>query len=354
MQMLKRWQFWLGVIISAVFLYLALGGLRLRDVWETLRNANYWWLIPGVAVYFIAVGFRSWRWSYVLRPIKPVSAARLFPIVVIGYMGNNVYPARAGEFIRAYILWKKAGINVGATLTTAMLERVFDGLMMLLFVFIALPFAPLPAALHRYMPLLTVLMVGAAAVFFILAMVPEHTRRLYTWFIDRLVPRRLQPPVHDLADGVLHGLQILRSGRAVFVVFGVTLIIWLLETVKYWLVMHCFDFRVSFLALMLVNGVVNLATIIPSAPAYLGTFDKAGSEVMMRFGVPQTEGTSYILLLHAVLWLPVTALGFFFMWRESVSWQDLGTAARLKAGGEFQGVIKGADQESGSITSPGN
>lgn len=354
MQMLKRWQFWLGVIISAVFLYLALGGLRLRDVWETLRNANYWWLIPGVAVYFIAVGFRSWRWSYVLRPIKPVSAARLFPIVVIGYMGNNVYPARAGEFIRAYILWKKAGINVGATLTTAMLERVFDGLMMLLFVFIALPFAPLPAALHRYMPLLTVLMVGAAAVFFILAMVPEHTRRLYTWFIDRLVPRRLQPPVHDLADGVLHGLQILRSGRAVFVVFGVTLIIWLLETVKYWLVMHCFDFRVSFLALMLVNGVVNLVTIIPSAPAYLGTFDKAGSEVMMRFGVPQTEGTSYILLLHAVLWLPVTALGFFFMWRESVSWQDLGTAARIKAGGEFQGVIKGADQESGSITSPGN
>jgi uncharacterized protein (TIRG00374 family) len=330
MQMLKRWQFWVGVIISAVFLYLALGGLKLRDVWETLRNANYWWLVPGVAVYFVAVGFRSWRWSYVLNPIQPVPARRLFPIVVIGYMGNNVYPARAGEFIRAYILWKKAGINVGATLTTAVLERVFDGLMMLLFVFVALPFAPLPEAIHHYMPILTALMLGASAIFFVLAMLPDLTRRLYTWVIDRVVPQRFREPVRGLADGVLHGLQILRSGRAVFVVFGATLVIWLLETVKYWLVMHCFDFRVSFLALMLVNGVVNLATIIPSAPAYLGTFDKAGSEVMTRFGVPQTEGTSYILLLHAVLWLPVTALGFFFMWRESVSWQDLGVAARIK------------------------
>jgi len=333
MQVLKRWQFWVGVIISAVFLYLALGGLKLGDVWETLRGANYWWLVPGVAVYFVAVGFRSWRWSYVLRPVQQVSARRLFPIVVIGYMGNNVYPARAGEFIRAYILWKKAGINIGSTLTTAMLERVFDGLMMLLFVFVALPSAPLPEDLRRYMPISTTLMVSAAAIFFVLAMLPEQMRRLYTWIIDRAVPQRLRQPIHGLADGVLRGLQILRSGRDVFIVFGVTLVIWLLETVKYWLVMHCFDFRVSFLALMLVNGVVNLATVIPSAPAYLGTFDKAGSEVMIRFGVPQTAGTSYILLLHAVLWLPVTALGFFFMWRESVSWQDLDTAARIKEKG---------------------
>jgi len=332
--MWRRWQFWLGLIISVAFLYLALRGLRLKDVWETLHTANYWWLIPGVIVYFVAVGFRSWRWSYVLRPIQPVPARRLFPIVVIGYMGNNVYPARAGEFIRAYILWKKAGINVGSTLTTAVLERMFDGLMMLLFVFIALPFAPLPEALRRYMPILTALMVGASGVFFMLAILPDLTRRLYTWVIEHVVPIRFRPPVHNLADGVLYGLQVLRSARAVFVVFGVTLIIWLLETVKYWLVMHCFDFRVSFLALMLVNGVVNLATIIPSAPAYLGTFDKAGSEVMMRFGVSQTEGTSYILLLHAVLWLPVTALGFFFMWRESVSWQDLGMAARIKDMGQ--------------------
>jgi len=92
MQMLKRWQFWVGVIISAVFLYLALGGLKLRDVWETLRSANYWWLVPGVAVYFVAVGFRSWRWSYVLRPVQRVSARRLFPIVVIGYMGTRRAP----------------------------------------------------------------------------------------------------------------------------------------------------------------------------------------------------------------------------------------------------------------------
>ncbi|MDH4135783.1 MAG: flippase-like domain-containing protein, partial [Anaerolineae bacterium] len=91
--MLKRWQFWLGVMISAVFLYLALRGLELDQAWLAMRTASYGWIIPGVVVYFFGVWARTWRWHYMLRPIKAVSLVRLFPVVVIGYMGNNVYPA---------------------------------------------------------------------------------------------------------------------------------------------------------------------------------------------------------------------------------------------------------------------
>src|SRR3989337_1235194 len=136
---MKRWQFWLGVFISVAFLYLALRGLHLGEVWSALGSANYWWLIPGVAVYFLAVWVRAWRWHYLLRPVESVPTRDMFPIVAIGYMGNNIYPARAGEVLRAVVLKRRAGVSVSASLATIIVERIFDGVVMLAFVFLNLP-----------------------------------------------------------------------------------------------------------------------------------------------------------------------------------------------------------------------
>jgi hypothetical protein len=109
-------------------------------------------------------------------------------------------------------------------------------------------------------------------------------------------------------------------------VFFTSVIIWLLETLKYWFVMHAFNFSVSFFALMLMNGVVNLATTLPSAPGYVGTFDGPGIAVLKVFGVNPTVAAAYTLMLHAALWLPITALGFWYMARKSLGWSDFDKA----------------------------
>ena len=328
--MLKRWQFWLGVMISAVFLYLALRGLELDRVWLAMRTANYWWIIPGVVVYFFGVWARTWRWHYMLRPIKAVSLVRLFPVVVIGYMGNNVYPARAGELIRAYVLRRKEAISISASLATIIVERIFDGVIMLLFVFVSLPLTPMPEELRQVVVLFSLLFFGALAVFFVIAASPARSQAVYNWFIARLVPPRFQDLARGLLDRFMDGLHCLRSGRDVLMIFVTSLVIWLAETVKYWFVMHSFDFSVPFYVLMLMNGVVNLATTIPSAPGYVGTFDAPGIEVLEQYGVARALATSYTLVLHAALWLPITLLGFYYMGRESVSWEDFGIAARIE------------------------
>ena len=77
--MFKRWQFWLGAAISALFLIIALRNLRLSEVWEAVRTAQYIWIVPGVAVYFFGVWVRTWRWDYLLRPVKQIPVRRLFP-----------------------------------------------------------------------------------------------------------------------------------------------------------------------------------------------------------------------------------------------------------------------------------
>jgi uncharacterized protein (TIRG00374 family) len=317
----------IGVIISAVFIWLALRGLHLPDVWRSLRAADYYWLIPSVGVYFLAVLARTWRWDYLLRPIKRISLQRLFPVVVIGYMGNNVYPFRAGELLRAFVLRQSEDVSMSSSLATIVVERVFDGLVMLLFVFVALPFAPLPSDSIRFVVIAgSVLFLGALLVFFAVAAVPQRFMRFTEWLAGRFLPERLREPILGFAGRFLVGLAALRSGRGLVMIFLISVVIWLLETVKYWFVMHAFDFTVSFFALMLMNGVVNLATTLPSAPGYIGTFDGPGIAVLTLYGVDPAAATAYTLTLHAALWLPITLLGLYYMLRSELRWADIGRA----------------------------
>ena len=316
-----------GVVISAVFIWLALRGLHLPDVWVSLRTADYWWLVPSVAVYFLAVWARTWRWDYLLRPMKQIPLRRLFPVVVIGYMGNNVYPFRAGEILRSFVLRQQEDVSMSSSLATIVVERVFDGLVMLLFVFVALPFAPLPSDSIRLVVILgSVVFLGALLVFFAVAAVPARFMSLTEWFANRLLPERLRAPILDFARRFIVGLAALRSGRGLFMIFLTSVVIWLLETVKYWFVMHAFDFTVSFFALMLMNGVVNLATTLPSAPGYIGTFDGPGIAVLTLYGVDPAIAAAYTLTLHAALWLPITLLGIYYMVRIEMRWADIGRA----------------------------
>ena len=340
MYMFKHWKLGVGAMVSALFVVIALRGLDLYQVWRDIQTANYVWIFPGVIAYFIGVWARTWRWHYLLRPIKPVSLKTMWPIVVIGYMGNNVYPFRAGEVIRAYVLKKRENISVSASIATILVERIFDGLVMLLFVFIALPGAPgLPDWLRQTVILASLAFFGALFAFLVMATLPQISRNLYQGIICRFTPGVLQPRLLSLADRFMEGLSSLSRPQDIFMVFLTSIVIWLLETVKYWFVMHAFNFNVSFFVLMLMNGVVNLATTLPSAPGYIGTFDGPGIEILKVFGVTPSVAAAYTLVLHAALWLPITLLGFWYMAYESLSWRDFGQAVAEAQPDEITGDL---------------
>lgn len=335
--MMRNWKqvvfLLVGFGVSAVFVYWALSGLNLSIVWDNIQTANYWWLVPGVAVYFMAVWARTWRWHYMLRPIKQIPLRRLFPVVVIGYMGNNVYPFRAGEVIRAWVLKRNDNVKISASLATIIVERIFDGLVMLLFVFVALPFAPIPEPFDTVVIGMTALFFGALLIFFVLALKPDFTRRLYVAVAERLVPAEgVRSKLVGVADRFFEGLASLRSPADMAMIFVTSTLIWLTETGKYWFVMHAFDFEVSFFVLMLMTAVVNLATTLPSSPGYIGTFDEPGIEILKAFGVNGNIAASYTLVLHAALWLPITLLGIYYMVRQGIGWKDFRRAQEEVSG----------------------
>lgn len=325
---MRRWQFWLGVLISLAFLYVALRGLHLGDVWATLRGANYWWLLPGVLIYMLGVLARAWRWHYLLRPVQVISTWTLFPITAIGYMGNNIYPARAGEVLRAVVLRKSANVSISASLATIIIERIFDGVVMLGFVFLNLPeLANLTSDSGFVGNIRTLALVGsglfagALFIFLVIAMYPKQAMRVIEQLVRTLTPIRFRQPLIDLARQFLGGLSALRSPGESLMIFMTSVMIWLLETGKYWFVMQAFPFEVRFFTLMLMNGIVNLATTIPSAPGYIGTFDAPGIAVLVAYGVDRPLAAGYTLVLHVALWLPITALGAFYLFRAGVRWQ---------------------------------
>ena len=325
---MKKWQFWVGVLISILFIWLAVRGLKLNEFWGAVKQANYWWLLPGIAVYFVGVWVRAWRWHYLLGPIKKIPTTTMFPITTIGYMGNNIYPARAGEVLRAVILKRKEGVSVSASLATIIVERIFDGVVMLAFVFVNLPeLAKLTGSsgfvgnIQQLAVIGAGVFLGALLIFLLAAMFPHSTMRAVLWFI-RFLPPRLHTRLIGLSNRFLDGLASLRSPLNILMVFFTSVIIWLLETGKYWFVMHAFDFAVSFFALMLLNGIANLATTIPSAPGYIGTWEAVTKAVLVAFLVEPETALGYAVVLHVALWLPITALGAYYLAREGIHWSE--------------------------------
>ncbi|HSV85191.1 MAG TPA: lysylphosphatidylglycerol synthase transmembrane domain-containing protein [Levilinea sp.] len=324
---MRRWQFWVGIIISLVFLYLTLRGLDLEHVWAVMQAANYWWLLPGIAVYFVGVWVRAWRWRALLRPIKSISTHAMFPVVTIGYMGNNIFPARAGEVLRSVILRDRENISVSTSLATIIVERIFDGMVMLAFVFLNLPElirvsgdTGFVAGVQQVATVVAIAFIAALTMFLLAAMFPSRTERILDIMVNRLMIARWREWVRSLIKRFLTGLQALRSPQEVLFFFFATAVIWLLETCKYWFVMRAFPFQISFTSLMLVNGFVNLATMLPSAPGHIGTFDAPAIALLSAFGVNGEMAAGYTLVLHAALWFPVTLLGFYFYLRQPLRW----------------------------------
>lgn len=318
--MFSRKRFWLGLIVSLVLLVYVFYQADPGRIWQSLQQAQYIYLIPGLALYFIGVGVRALRWHFLLRSIKPIPSGDLFRTVVIGYMANDILPARMGEVVRAYILGEQAQVSKAATLVTIVVERVFDGLAMLTFVVVAsflLNFAD--DTVTARIRLVAVLFIVAILALAILAGMPRRAERIGDFFVRRLPSESLRDRATRLMRSLLDGLGVLRSPADSFIVFVLSVVAWLFETGMYVVIAIGFNIVLPFPVFLLACAFANLVTIAPSTPGYVGVFDAPIIYTLTLFGLDQNLATSYTLVLHATLILPVTLLGFYYLWRAGLS-----------------------------------
>lgn len=318
--MFKQKRFWLGLVLSLVLLVYVFYQTDPAKIWESLGQAQYIYLIPALLMYFIGVFIRAVRWHFLLRSIKPIPNGDLFRTVVIGYMANDILPARIGELVRAYVLGQQQNVSKAATLVTIVVERVFDGLTMLTFMVVSsfwLNFGDeeLAGRIRIVGALFVMAIVGMA----VLAGMPTQVQRISDFFLKRLPSESLRARANHLMSSLLDGLGALRSPVDSFAVFALSIAAWLCETTMYVLIAMGFSIVLPFAVFLFATAFANLVTIAPSTPGYVGVFDAPIVLTLTRFGIDRDLATSYTLILHAALILPVTVLGFYYLWRAGMS-----------------------------------
>jgi len=320
----------LGLLISIIFLWFAFRNLNPAAVWAQIQHVNMAWLIIAALVYFIGVTLISLRWQFLLRSIKPVSLRALIPLVAIGYMGNNVYPFRSGEILRVLLLQRNYQVPVTRAATTVVVERVFDGLVMLTFIAVSLLFVDIQAVeIKRVAVVATPIFLTAVLVFFVLAARPDVLRRILH-LMGNILPTRIHRLMTRFADEVIGGLQALRSPADLAGAVVCSFASWMVEASVYWIVSFAFGLGVSYPVMLLTVGVVNLAGLIPASPGQIGVFEFFVSLVLIAVRVPDAEAHAYALVVHVVIWLPVTLVGFFFLLRQGLGWGDIAHARELE------------------------
>jgi len=343
----KRWFIWLGLAISAVFLFFAFREINYAELWQTLKKTQWLWLLPGLAVYFLAVLVRSWRWQYLVKPLEKVSLVTLFPIVNIGYMGNNVFPLRMGEVLRAVVLKRREGVAISGTLATIVVERIFDAVVVVGFVLLNLGRLAGISTFSQLEGLATwavIIFLAGLAVFILIAMFPKPATGLIHSVIERLLPDRWQESVFTISDKFLEGLMSLRSPKDALMILLTSILIWLMETGLYWTVNQALGLDLDFGQLMLLNGVVNLVLLIPAAPGGLGTFDATGRAVLEAFAIPAEPALGYTLVLRIALWVPITLVGAIYFVREGLKWTTDVDEMEAQAEAADTGQTKGLEQ----------
>lgn len=328
--MLRSRRFWLGLGVSLIFLALFFYNTDFAQVGRALARASYAYLVPALAVYMVGVVFRALRWHFLLQPLKVISWQRLFPIVIIGYMVNDLLPARVGELARCYLLGEKQGLSKMAILATVGLERLFDGLALLFLALLVAFLVPLPEWLLALVWMLALLFLGSLALLLLMAFFREGSLRVIDPLL-RLLPYWLRVRARELIGLFLTGLTALQSLRRLALVFATSLLAWLAESLMAYILVFSFPFRVPFAAALLGTAAANLATILPSSQGGVGPFEYFFSRTLLLFQAEQAEAMAYVLLLHAALLIPVILLGFVFLWLENIPLSQL-EEARLSKG----------------------
>lgn len=358
--MLKSRGFWIGILVSAVFIALFVRSTDFREVKRAFEDANYALALLSLPVYFLGLWVRTIRWQYLLRPVKRVPARRLYPVVIIGLMANNLIPARAGELARAYVLGQREGISKTTTLGTIAVDRLFDGVTLVPMLLIVAAFAggdtSFPVGFGKSLnfaglgAVMGVLFGIALAALFWMAL-SDGGRTLLHRIVHRLAPVKLKPKVEGLLESFFEGLHALRSPIDLGAAWLMSLISWTLEATMYYMVARAFGIHEGFHIFLLLTAAANLAIAVVASQGGIGPFELVVSRTIVAFGVTGADSDglrrladAYAIGLHALLLGPIVVIGLYLMWSMQFSFGDMLRSRRdvpVDAPGETPRVLAG-------------
>jgi uncharacterized protein (TIRG00374 family) len=306
-----------GVAVSAVAIAVLATVIDIGATAQTLVRTDLRFVAATLLLVPAQIGLRTLRWQLLLPARDDGTRAgplRVMPVLLAGYLGNLVLPARLGELARAYLMARRERLGFSRVLGSILLERVIDLASLAAVAMTAAIYLGAPEWLVRGMAI--VAGIGVVVVLVLAASgIPRAVRALVAVIGRRAEPLRAAlDQVRSFGEGA-HGGGWRRLALALLLGTAT----WLFVAGTYWLTARALDMQLGMAGSMLVAAVTTLGTAIPSAPANLGTFEAAAVLVLSILGVDAVEALALAILAHAVVTIPIAIAGVVVVGSMSVS-----------------------------------
>ena len=322
-------KFWLGIGVSLFFMVLLFRKIDFTKLWAALLNVDFRYILLAIVCTFISYFLRAVRWRYLLIPEKTIPLSSLYPATIIGYMANNVLPARLGEFVRAYVLAQCEGLQTPTVFASLVIDRLFDGFTVMLILLVTLFTLRLP---HGLADAETVLKTGGVVTFLLyagviafLVLLKRQTMRTLAWTGKLLkpFPQRLSDRIIPLLGSFISGIRISSKGGHILALLVSSLLVWVFCIIPVDLVLRGFGVNLPITASMFILVLLVFAVMVPASPGYIGTYHYACFKGLSAFGIDESTSVSIALVLHSISFFPVILAGVYYIWRGKMSLEML-------------------------------
>ncbi len=318
---MKR-RLFLGVIISAAFLWMAARDIDWAQFRASLARAQWIYLIPAIVLTMLGHFSRALRWKIMMNPIKRCGIGPLWSATAVAFMVNNLLPARVGEFVRAFAIGRSEKVSRSAAFATIVYERVVDVFVLILLLWYCMVTISGPEWLGRSAGILIVFNVALLALLF--AMVRWRARfRAILAGAFRALPERARGRLDTSADSFIDGLGVVTQPRSLIPIALLSVVVWGCAVLGVYFCVLAFGFEIPFLASVFLIVIISIGSMIPSAPAFLGTMQYACVIGLAAFGVQRADALAYSTIYHATQFFPITIVGLYYAWRSQLQFSDL-------------------------------
>jgi hypothetical protein len=321
----------LSFLLAAFFLYFAFRGVNAVQLWVSLKQVRYGWVVPLVPLALASHWIRAVRWSYLLIPVKAETSMRnRFSAVMIGYAVNNILP-RVGEVYRPMVIGKLEQISRSAAFGTVVVERILDVIAFYFIASIALmiyPNAldPLVANPDSVRPFLLVISVGTLSTFILLFFKVDALLKGVQRF-RRFFPRRIESRIESVLSAFTSGFGVSKMKDKLGAVAGLSLLMWFLYALGMYIPFFAFDSLQSidydFGAAVLLLVITSIAWILP-APGAMGTYHSFLTVALTKlYGVDAATALSFSIITHEVGYIVTMLVGGYYFFHDHVSFSSV-------------------------------
>ncbi|MFA6033513.1 MAG: lysylphosphatidylglycerol synthase transmembrane domain-containing protein, partial [Myxococcota bacterium] len=287
---IKDWKL-AGIFVSIALLLLAFWNVDFNQLWVVVKSAKPLPILAVLLLNFGIIALKAWRWQLVINATKVVKFSSVIMTTLVGFMANNLLPARAGELVRIFALGKREGISKTTVLGTLALDRVFDGVGMMA-VLVALPFMMETSERMRTITLWFVVII--AALFALVIMLARQEQA--GWVKHLPISDKWMALAEEMFLKLRDGFKTVNSFKLTTAVLVVSIGTWFVQALMVMLCLQSIGIdQFGIPQALFILMAINLAIIIPAAPGNFGTFEISAVVAlgMLDKGIGDTQRLSF-------------------------------------------------------------